>query len=57
VSSDPITRLPGESVVQFYNRRLVARGRHDIEWFIDRHDRLRLRSKGAVKHFDLADPE
>jgi hypothetical protein len=28
----PSQRLPGESLVQFYNRQLRERGRDDIEW-------------------------
>jgi hypothetical protein len=56
--SEDLKQLPGESLVQFYNRKLKVRGRHDIEWFVDpRDDRMKLRSRGAAKRFDLADPE
>ena len=50
-------RLPGESLVSLYNRRLKARGRHDIEWIIDGLGKMRLREKQAPRRFDLADPE
>lgn len=38
-------RYPNETLVQFYNRRLDERGRHDIEWFEDTDGNLRLRSR------------
>jgi hypothetical protein len=29
---DDLHRFPGEPLVKFYNRKLAAKGRHDVEW-------------------------
>lgn len=34
MSPQPITRYPGESALDFANRRLKAKGRTDIRWFL-----------------------
>lgn len=44
--NDPLARFPGEPLVKFYNRKLRARGRDDIEWYETSGGQLRLRETG-----------
>lgn len=34
MSQQPLSRYPGESAVDFANRRLRAKGRTNIRWFL-----------------------
>lgn len=42
---DDLSRAPGESLCAYYNRKLRAKGRFDVEWYQVPGGQLRLRDR------------